>query len=127
MAATVSVGCKLPHGLMLQLYSAPKDNKPAKALGKPVRIAGANQNYTETGLIVPKGAFGLTDGVDKAFMDKWMHDNRDMEAVTQGLIFVHDKDVSVRAEGKARKEQMTGFEGKDPKKLPADLTEADKK
>lgn len=120
MATTVSVGCKLPHGLKLQLFAL-VEGKAAKAIGKPVTIKGANATFGESNLIVPVGSFGITDGVDAEFMKKWMHDNRDMEAVKLGQIFVHEKAVSVHAEGKAKREQPNGFEGADPKKLPKGL------
>lgn len=124
MPGTVSVGCKLPHGLHLQVFTPGKaasngvPEQPAKPIGKRVTIKGANANFSDTILTIPAGSFGITENVDKDFMERWLKDNRDMEAVKNGQIFIHDKTVTVAAEGKAKREQVTGFEGLNPAKPP---------
>jgi hypothetical protein len=93
---TVTVGCKLPHGLHLDLN------------GKRVTLAGANSSS-----IV--GGHGITENVDKEFFDRWMALHKVSAAVKNGLIFSHEKTGNVKAEAEEKKKNKTGFEGLDPK------------
>jgi hypothetical protein len=94
---TVTVGCKLPHGLHLDLS------------GKRVTLVGANSSS----LI---GGHGITEGVDKEFFERWMKTFRDSAFVKNGLIFAHDNANNTKAEAKEKADNETGFEGLDPKK-----------
>ncbi len=120
--ATVSVGCKLPHGIQCQLFKV-NPGHAAEAVGPRVVLRGANSTISD-GLIVHAGSFGVTEGVDKDFIEKWLKDNADLKAVKDGHIFIHANAVSVRAEGKAKAKTKTGFEGLDKDALPAGLEKA---
>jgi hypothetical protein len=83
--ATVTVGCKLPHGLMLDITEEGK-------AGRRFRIKGSNS----AGII---GGFGLTPGVPKDLWDAWHKKHEQLEFVRNGLVFAYDKtgDASARA------------------------------
>jgi hypothetical protein len=95
--ATVTVGCKLPHGLHLDLN------------GKRVTLLGTNSSAVI-------GGHGITENVDKEFFEKWMSLNKESAAVKAGLIFAHERAGNAQAEAKEKKENKNGFEGLDPKK-----------
>jgi hypothetical protein len=101
--ALVTVGCKLPNGIILELGD------------KRVTLNGINS----TEII---GGHGITDGVDKEFMDTWLARNKDLSTVKRGFIFCHEKANDTRAEAKDRKNESTGLEPMNPKKLKNGLT-----
>lgn len=94
--ATVTVGCKLPHGLHLDVND------------KRITLAGENSSAVI-------GGHGITEGVDKELFERWMSLNKDSAAVKNGLIFAHEKSSNTQAEAKEKVKNKTGFEGLDPK------------
>ena len=60
--ATITVGCKLPHGIHMDIDS------------KRVTLNGANASSVI-------GGHGITENVDKEFFDKWMSQRKDTEMV----------------------------------------------
>lgn len=92
---TVTVGCKLPHGLHLDIGE------------KRVTLAGANASQVI-------GGHGITENVDKEFFEKWLSLNKDSVAVQRGLIFAHDKAGNTKSEAIEKQEEKTGLEGIDP-------------
>lgn len=104
--ATVTVGCKLPHGIILEL-----DEKKAT-------IAGSNSSS-----II--GGHGLTEDVDKEFFDAWMLKNKELSFVKAGHLFAHEKANNTAAQAKERAGEVTGFEGINPDKKPDGLTEVE--
>lgn len=101
MARTVTVGCKVANGLLLELN------------GKKVRINGTNSAQ----LI---GGHGITEGVDGEFMDAWLTANKDLSFVKGGFLFVHDKTTNVTAEAKEKASEKTGMEPLEPLKEGTD-------
>jgi hypothetical protein len=97
MGNTVTVGCKLPHGLHLDVA------------GKRVTVEGTN------GATII-GGHGITRNVDKAFFEEWLRINKDSDAVKNELIFAHEKDASTAAEANEKEGNRSGFEGIDPAK-----------
>ena len=62
-------------------------------------------------------SYAFTHGVDKAFFDLWMEQNKDHDAVKNNLIFASVQ--TGRVEGKAReyeKDTRSGLEPYDPSK-----------
>jgi hypothetical protein len=106
MAETVSVGCKYPNGLLLELGD------------KRVEIKGANSSQ-----II--GGHGITEGVDKAFMDEWMKRYAANDIVKGGHLFINVKTASVVAEAEEKADHKTGLEPLDPKKKPVGIQAAD--
>lgn len=107
MGATVTVGCKLPHGLFLDMGD------------KRVTIKGVNS----TSII---GGHGITENVDKEFFDAWMAKNANLTFVKAGFIFAHEKANNAAAEAKDREANATGLEALNPDAMPKGLEKADK-
>lgn len=127
---TVTVACKMPHGLELRVFDmvdkrviAPGGSgtytvKEAVERKTRVRLNGFAHPQDKAAIASVVGGYGLTFNVDKAFFDLWMEQNKDSDVVQNGLIFAHVRREN--AEGKAReqKELKSGLERLDPAKPP---------
>lgn len=91
--STVTVGCKLPNGLHMDL---------------------GDKRVTLNGLHSARmiGGHGITENVDKSFFDAWVAKNAHLEFVKLGHVFAHEKTLNAEAHAKAREMIPTGFEGK---------------
>ena len=123
MGATVTVACKLPHGLDLGLdhtIDAGIDHKRNGEMvvrqpgGKRIVLAGANSPNAVAG-------YGMTPGVDAEFWNHWREANKDFPPVKNGLIFAHDREAMVAGQAAEQQHLRSGFEplntepGKDPR------------
>jgi hypothetical protein len=99
MPGTVTVACKIPTGLVLQIFTMEDHDEPlfgggvktvkraVKTSHPPVKINGPARY---AGLDLPhdiKGGCGLTYGVDADFFAEWLRLNRDEPYVKYGLVF----------------------------------------
>lgn len=111
MGATVSVACKLPHGLHIQLRKTEKtrDGEISQGHGPVVTLKGANHHEAIAG-------HGITHGVDKEFFDAWLKQESGQPFVKNKLVFAQDREASAVAQAKEQAKNETGFEGIDPKK-----------
>lgn len=105
-STTVSVGCKLPHGM----HADVGDNR--------VTLNGSNSAHVI-------GGFGITRDVERAHIEKWMADHKDAPYVVNGLIFVMDSTADAESAAKAMEGMPNGFEGMDPTKPGKDLQPED--
>jgi hypothetical protein len=111
----VLVGCKLPHGMILELLApADKENfMQARNAGKQITLKGACSLYNQTEK-KSRAAFDYAiTAVDKSFWDEWYPKNKDREFMRNGLVFVTDgANAQSRAEGiaKERHDVRTGLE-----------------
>lgn len=103
MAGTVTVGCKIPNGLILEVGNT------------RVTLNGANSSN-----II--GGHGITEGVDQDFFEAWMQAHDWLPAVKNGFVFAHTKPANAQAEAKEKADETTGLEPLDPKKTPAGIT-----
>lgn len=94
MAKVVVVGCKLPHGILLEHPLDPS---------KKVELKGTNK-----ALIL--GAEYATTEVDGELFDLWLAVNKDFPAVKSGAIFVAKTIADAAAIAAEFKERETGFE-----------------
>ncbi len=101
-ASTCLVGCKLPHGLKLEL----KD-------GEGRIITHVIKGMNDARIV---GGHGLTHGIPTDFMQQWMTVNKDHPAVKQSLIFMHTDVVSIESMAKERRAERSGLEAIDPLK-----------
>ena len=108
-SVTVTVGCKLPHGIILSLPLDPN---------KTVKLNGAN-----TARIIGAG-FGTTD-VDADFWDQWSTIHGEFPAVKSGAIFVAKNANDAQAVANELVAQKTGFEAM--KKTAGGVKPADNK
>jgi hypothetical protein len=95
-ATTCVVGCKLPHGLHLEL----KNND-----GEVVRFSVKGMNSVR---IV--GGYGLTDGIPTEFMERWLKKNAKHPAVIGQSIFMHRDGRSAESRAKEGRGIRTGIE-----------------
>ena len=93
-AKTVLIGCKLPHGLILD---HPLD------VSKKVELVGLNK-----AIII--GADCATTPVDGEFWETWKTVHKDHPAIKSGAIFEARTTEEVKAKAKELKEEKTGFE-----------------
>ncbi|EFY9786525.1 hypothetical protein NQT21_002459 [Shigella flexneri] len=100
MAEMVTVGCKLPNGLVLEVGQ------------KRVQVAGWRNNAVK---IV--GGYGLTQ-VDKVFFDAWLAEHGQQPYVKNGVIFAQDKANSAVSQATEQKAVKSGLELL-PQKNPA--------
>lgn len=100
--ATVTIGCKLPHGVHLDLT---EHGKPHRRY----RIRGTNAS----GII---GGFGLTEGVPRDFWIEWLEKHKALDFVKNGLIFAYEEAASARDRAKDSAEIQNGLEPIDPTK-----------
>lgn len=132
MAGTVTVACKLPHGLVLQLQEPYKVDEDVMGGGKKevTRFRRTGDVVVIEGCAVKMGephdkhlasGFALTHGVDADFFAKWMEQNKDLTPVARGMIFAFEKPGSTIAEARNRSGELSGLEPVDPKRLPAEF------
>lgn len=108
MGQTVTVGCKLPNGLILEVA------------GKAIQINGANSSR-----II--GGYGLTEGIDKDFFDAWLKQNAGLSFVKNGMVFAQSKSTDAIAEATEKAEVKTGLEPKSAEDAKAAGVEIDTK
>jgi len=94
MAKSIVVGCKLPHGIIIE--------HPANAAQK-VELKGANST------VIIGAQYGTTQ-VDEEFWTQWGAANKDFPALKSGAIFVAKNNNEVAAIAEEFKDRETGFE-----------------
>ena len=78
MSKTLTVGCKLPNGLIIEVD------------GKTAVINGTN-----TSKVI--GGHGITENVDADLFNAWIERNKERKVVKNELIFAHTQKESVKA------------------------------
>jgi hypothetical protein len=131
-ATTVTVACKLPHGLILRLFKMNETEVPvlgggtrmekvAEQVGDVVEIKGyavpfgAERDFS---LVGGKTGFALTPGVNKDFFDEWLRQNKDHPAVVSGLVFASPSESRAKDEAKDKRTMRNGQEPIDPDNPP---------
>lgn len=99
MAKIVVVGCKLPHGVILE-HPMDRTNK--------VELSGKNKS-----LIV--GADYASTEVDADFWEQWSAVNKEFPALKSGAIFVAKSAADAAVVARETLDRKTGFEAMDPK------------
>jgi len=105
MAELVTVGCKLPNGLLIDVG------------GKVTHIKGANSSNVI-------GGYGLTEGVDKDYFEKWLKEHANQPYVRDEMVFAQAKTNSAEAKASENASVTTGLEGL-PQDKPVDGVEKD--
>lgn len=94
MSKTVFVGCKLPHGIVIELPNKPDATVTLKGLNSS-NIIGAPYAVTE---------------VDEEFWAKWIASNAKFGPVESGAIFQAKSETELKATAKSLEGEKTGFE-----------------
>lgn len=105
-ATTCVIGCKLPHGLTMELFARNADGKPVKSIGR-YTVNGANSKRVW-------GGYALTEGVPTDFAKKWFEEKVGHPAVVNGSIFMAGDGRSAEARAKEGRHIETGLEFIDP-------------
>lgn len=92
--AKVIVGCKLPHGIVLENPLDPAQKVTLNGLNK-IEIIGATHATTE---------------VDAEFWDLWEKSNPDFAALKSGAIFVAKTAAEAKSIAKEYAKEKTGFD-----------------
>ena len=132
---TVTVACKLPHGLTLRLFKmvaheepvlggGVRDSQVAEEVGDRVTIHGylrAHGDEREIRVLtrgLGRSGWALTPGVNRTFFEEWIKQNKDMPAVKNGLIKAHESTSYLEGFAKEHTKLKNGVEPIDPKNPP---------
>lgn len=110
----VTVGCKLPHGLIMELI--PKhDGWNPPPCGPRVTLNGANSVKRDSILrVTPRVLeYGRTQ-VDKSFWEQWLVQHKNDDMVKKGFVFAEQKVSDFKAHAKEALPEKTGLEGLNP-------------
>lgn len=110
MAKLITVGCKLPNGIVLEHPLKPELTVSLNGLNKII-IIGADHATTE---------------VDADFWEQWYGVNKEFPAIKSGAIFVAKNPNEVAAIAKEFKDRKTGFEKMKQEDKKSGLKPADK-
>lgn len=125
----VTVACKMPNGLVLQLEQKVEIREPLPSGGvrevtqwrrtpDVIEVKGNAVNFESLrrGMQMPaiEGGFGLTHGVPKAFWDQWLEAHKDDDIVRRGLIFAVKTEQEARKEAATRSDIKSGLEPINP-------------
>lgn len=101
-AQFVTIGCKLPHGLIIE------------ARGNDGEMVKHTLNGTNAARIV--GGYGITENVPGDLWKAWLKKNAKFPAVVNGQVFQHTDLKSAESIARERKDIQTGLEPIDPVK-----------
>jgi len=132
MAGTVTVACKLPHGLILRLFDMVEVVQPAYGGGvrtvqeaRPregrVTIGGYAAPFGKMPAFRVEGGYALTHGVDAEFFAEWMKQNERSDIVRNRLIFAFGKEHDATVEARKMESVRNGLEALDPDKPPQEF------
>lgn len=133
---TMTVACKLPHGLVLRLFDMVDEGEPQRD-GSVKTVKRARQRY-ESGEVVLNGyvakhtpgtqqpsvpsSYALTHNVPAAFFAEWMEQNKDSDLVRNKLIFGHGSADRVSGFSREHDKTLCGLEPIDPSNLPRGIS-----
>jgi len=124
-ASTVTVACKIPMGLELQLCrettwfedtpSGSRERKRYEKVGATVIVRGPSYPVgTVPPGMPPKpqivGGYALTFGVNADFFEEWMAQNAQNPIVVNKMIFAHAKADATRSEARENRTRLSGLE-----------------
>ena len=125
MTGTVTVGCRLPSGIILRLYEVDSEGLSTGVVKAEKRLQGANSPSATLGV-------GLTSDVDADFWDAWTKQNSTFQPFLQGHIFGYaraDQTLGVAKEAsesnvQSGMQQLDTDSGKDAR-MPEGITKAE--
>lgn len=127
-SATVTVACKIPQGLRLQLQHEMERPMPTgRGLENDFQMTKVNvfggdvwnvagpaipaMGGVPDGYVMPKieAGFALTE-VPRAFWETWLHQNRQADYVKSGMIFAYGDASNVKADAREHEKKLSGLE-----------------
>jgi hypothetical protein len=132
MPGTVTVACKMPHGIICRLFKMVDAEEPlpgggtkavkrAEPTGSTIKLNGYLKpaQGDEPAPPAMPGSYALTHGVDKDLFDEWLKQNQDLDMVKNKLIFAAEKTDYVQHKAKDQNPHFKcGLEPIDRNKLP---------
>lgn len=126
---TVTVACKLPHGMIMQIHKGYDSEEPVfgggvrkvtrfETVGSPITLNGNSSYQDQAPGYSIRGGFALTHNVPAKFFRQWCKEQKDSDFIKKGLVYacsdVHD------AEDKAKEHRSikSGLERLDRNNLP---------
>ncbi len=125
---TVTVACKLPHGLDLRLFEMVPTPEPimgggsrivdqARPMPKIVKLNGFANPVNAAPKSLTYGGYGMTYNVDKEFFERWLEQNADSDIVQKELIFALESHEDAHEMAHDQKDVVSGLEAVDPTKV----------
>ncbi|MDQ0507404.1 hypothetical protein [Xanthobacter agilis] len=125
MGSTVTVACKLPHGLVLRTFimnkryeailgGGTREVEEAAQVGHMVTIKGYAAPHGHAPNAPVSGGYALTSGVDADFWDEWLRQNAEHPAVKAGLIFATERVDTAKKQAEEQAEIKSGLEPLNP-------------
>lgn len=126
----VMVGCKLPHGLIMEIPEPGtmdsinpttgevmkiQGRKPAP-VGKRYILKGAN-SMRRNDKAMGQFPYGITP-IPRAFWERWLARYKDADFVTKGFVFAEDTMRDAQASAKEKLPELTGMEAMAQEKDP---------
>lgn len=96
-AATVTVACKLPHGLVMETVAADGSRQEVRVNGARLPLDGKGR---ERRVFEQEGAYGLTPNVPADFWEKWSRDNAAYPPLARGMIFAQGRKPDAEAQAR---------------------------
>jgi hypothetical protein len=127
--STVTVACKLPNGLILQLWEMQDQHEAsptgtrtiqkARKKGEPVKLAGCALKFGQVPEVPMPGGYALTQ-VPADFWEEWVAQNQDADVLLNRIIFAHPTfdAASKQAQEQHVEKVKSGLEPIDPKNPP---------
>lgn len=94
---TVTVACKLPHGLFLENVGEDGSKHRIKVNGARLPLDGKGR---ERRLFDLEGSYGLTPGVPADFWARWASENAKYPPFAKGMIFAQVQTASAEAQAR---------------------------
>lgn len=98
----VTVGCRLPTGIILRLADDQGNEKQVELKGQNADMNGA--------IFIQPTHCGYTE-VDKDFWDAWVAKNADFAPLVNGAIFAEATEAKAKGAARERVKEKTGLEG----------------
>ncbi len=132
MPGLVTVACKLPHGLILELEEEFKDKEPVmgggfrevkrwRKNGKAVVVNGARLPFNAPYSPNVQEGVGLTFGVDADFFAEWLKQKKDYPPVALGMIYAETSTEKAIDHAREMSALKSGFEPIDPDNMPEEF------
>lgn len=118
---TVTVACKLPHGIIIRDFAKRVENEPIlgggtrevhvfRPVGPKIRIKGPTVPAPLIRRVEVIGGYAITEGVPAEVFQRWIDWNKDSAMVRNKLIYGHENGNRVRDWAKDHAATRSGLE-----------------
>jgi hypothetical protein len=114
---TVTVACKLPNGVILELKGKGRVTVRGNAVeALPPTVPGERRRSVQplAPALIVSGGYALTPDVDEDFWNAWVETYAGLEIVEKGIIYALPRAADARAKSREMGDLKTGLEPIDP-------------